>query len=466
MTAPTPPWCGGICPKPGSPKLARSILLATFAWVWRQCRHCLPELCLIKSVIYLSQGAAICRRWTASANRAESEACRKMLRVTAVKSPTANPKPTPARRPTGGTTEPARSSRRRWLGDNTVTQLRDWATGVVYLLSELPGAVSVIGRSRDADLRLGDPSDSETGVSRHHARLTRVGRQWRLDDLSSKNGVRLFGERVTSFVLEPGMEMRIGPHVLIAENPTLADLHAYLARLLGWEAKTRSTANLGIRVLRAAALSGKPVQLIGDEDLLAVARQIHRRMRGAQAPFVLCATDERGEDAIFRITATHADPHRAVELAVGGTVCIRAGSHLSVEALLAAAADPRAQAQVIICAKRASTQTKNPSPEPPRPPRYSIEVPDLNARSEVDVHRIVAECAVDSILELGAELELTHFTAKDREWVAAHATSFAELEGAILRLVARSHAGNVSRAASQLGVSRAALGNWFKRWSL
>lgn len=461
MKAPRPPWCGGICPEPGYPTLARSILVATFAWIWRQCRHCLPELCPIRSVIHPSQGAAICRGWTASAKRAKLEECRMVLHVTVVKSPSTNPKPTPAQRPTGGTTAPAWSGCRRWLYDTTVTQLRDWVTGVVYRLPEPPVAELEIGRSRDAGLQLGDPSDPTGGVSRRHARLTRVGRQWRIDDLHSKNGVKVSNARVTGVLLEPGMEICIGNHTLIAENPTLADLHAYLARLLGWDAETGSTVNLGIRALRAATLDRKPVHLVGDEDLLAVARQIHRRMRGAQAPFVLCASDAREEDAIFRITAMHPDPGRALELAAGGTVCIRAGSHLGVEALLKALADPRAQAQVIICAKRASKPARNPLQEPSSD---SIEVPNLSARSEVDRHRIVVESAVDSISELGAEL--TNFTARDREWVAAHATSFSEIEGATLRLVARSHAGNVSRAAPLLGISHVALRSWFRRWNL
>ncbi|HTM23283.1 MAG TPA: FHA domain-containing protein, partial [Kofleriaceae bacterium] len=53
----------------------------------------------------------------------------------------------------------------------------------------LPQSGSVtLGRAEDNDIRLDDPS-----VSRHHARLT-VGPPLRLEDLGSRNGVRVRGQ--------------------------------------------------------------------------------------------------------------------------------------------------------------------------------------------------------------------------------------------------------------------------------
>jgi pSer/pThr/pTyr-binding forkhead associated (FHA) protein len=49
----------------------------------------------------------------------------------------------------------------------------------------------IIGRTFGntvADIDLGPYGGAEVGISRHHARLTRQGRRWLIDDLSSLNG--------------------------------------------------------------------------------------------------------------------------------------------------------------------------------------------------------------------------------------------------------------------------------------
>ncbi|GAB4371497.1 MAG: hypothetical protein Kow00128_19440 [Deltaproteobacteria bacterium] len=63
-----------------------------------------------------------------------------------------------------------------------------------------------IGRGREADLLLTDPS-----VSRLHARIFRVGGQYFLAD-KSKNGTYVNDRRVRQLLLEPGMIFRIGPY--------------------------------------------------------------------------------------------------------------------------------------------------------------------------------------------------------------------------------------------------------------
>ncbi len=63
-----------------------------------------------------------------------------------------------------------------------------------------------IGRSKEADLLLPDPS-----VSRLHARIFRVGDQYFLSD-NSKNGTFVEGKRISQVQLEGGVSFRIGPY--------------------------------------------------------------------------------------------------------------------------------------------------------------------------------------------------------------------------------------------------------------
>ena len=63
-----------------------------------------------------------------------------------------------------------------------------------------------IGRGKEADLQLPDPS-----VSRRHARIFRVGEQYFLSD-NSKNGTFHEGKRITQLLLSGGQTFQIGPY--------------------------------------------------------------------------------------------------------------------------------------------------------------------------------------------------------------------------------------------------------------
>jgi DNA-binding winged helix-turn-helix (wHTH) protein len=69
----------------------------------------------------------------------------------------------------------------------------------------------VIGREPGVSIRLDSPK-----VSRHHARVTASGRAVSIEDLGSKNGTFVRGERIDSpQVLASGDEVQIGPVKLI-----------------------------------------------------------------------------------------------------------------------------------------------------------------------------------------------------------------------------------------------------------
>jgi hypothetical protein len=63
----------------------------------------------------------------------------------------------------------------------------------------------VIGRSRDADIRVEDPN-----VSRRHAEVQQEGATWWIVDLDSTNGVEVAGKRVKRLKLEDGTRFVIG----------------------------------------------------------------------------------------------------------------------------------------------------------------------------------------------------------------------------------------------------------------
>lgn len=68
----------------------------------------------------------------------------------------------------------------------------------------------LLGRDADVKITLRSP-----GVSRHHARIVIAGTSATLEDLGSKNGTHLRGQRVTAPVqLADGDEIRIGAFVL------------------------------------------------------------------------------------------------------------------------------------------------------------------------------------------------------------------------------------------------------------
>jgi LysM repeat protein len=69
--------------------------------------------------------------------------------------------------------------------------------------------VITIGRSPDNDIFVDDAE-----VSRHHARLTRQGNNWVLEDLGSRNGTFVNGQRISGPVmLTPGAQVDFGPDV-------------------------------------------------------------------------------------------------------------------------------------------------------------------------------------------------------------------------------------------------------------
>lgn len=75
------------------------------------------------------------------------------------------------------------------------------------------GDTQTVGRGPGADVRLED-----RGASRRHARLARVGDRWVVEDLGSKNGLRVNGRRCRRpRALRPGDEVTVGGTRLVLD---------------------------------------------------------------------------------------------------------------------------------------------------------------------------------------------------------------------------------------------------------
>ena len=64
---------------------------------------------------------------------------------------------------------------------------------------------TVIGRSRECDLQIEDPS-----ASRRHAELRQEGTAYWIVDLDSTNGIEVNGRRITRAKLDPGDIVTVG----------------------------------------------------------------------------------------------------------------------------------------------------------------------------------------------------------------------------------------------------------------
>jgi len=82
--------------------------------------------------------------------------------------------------------------------------LTDATVGVVHL----DGSPLLVGRGSDCGLICRD-----SALSRHHARLSRVGSVWRLEDLDSANGTTVDGRNVSTVDLTPGNTITLGGRI-------------------------------------------------------------------------------------------------------------------------------------------------------------------------------------------------------------------------------------------------------------
>jgi hypothetical protein len=272
---------------------------------------------------------------------------------------------------------------------------------------------------------------------------------------NSKNGMKLDGVRTPEGVLEPGTELMIAKVLLIAESARLAALRGFLGRILGWKSARNLAVDVALRSVRMAASSRTHLVLCGDDDLMSVARSLHRRFHDPDQPFVVCDPRRKRTDENVRSAQNFEKGMPALAAAARGTLCV--WSHklpTDYDDVKAALSAPDTRVHLVVCSRDAAS-AKAFGAEP-------ITIPPLATRAD-EVPRVVAEYALDAAAELG--ISHAAFTRADHDWVVAHeAATLPEIEKATSRLLALRHEnGNVTRAAARLGMARMSLHKWIGR---
>ena len=342
--------------------------------------------------------------------------------------------------------DPAASSA---FGDDEVIQLREWGTKRVCQLSHRLVQDGTIETSTTCSLHV-----AEVGISPKHIELIHERDQWRIQAMERTVCLRQDGEPRQSFILTPGVEVGIGRTTLIAESRRSMALREFCSRVLGWGASRMRAVEHALRALRFAAASRSKLVLHGEEELVPLAYALHRRVLGADAPFVVCDSRRGDLPASVRSPASRRSAMAAFELAAGGSLCVQSRSlPPDLPELLKSFYEPDHRVQLIVCTQRHGRDEILGG-------LMAIEVPPIGAR-ETELSRIVHAYAEDAIAALNAAA--SSFSDDDHRWVMQDARSLSKIEKATLRVVALNVTDSVSQAARLLGMAQVSLSRWLDR---
>lgn len=318
--------------------------------------------------------------------------------------------------------------------DDEPMQFREWGTTKVYPLPSPYSGDRTMGSSPDSWLQLQDPHQF---VSRNHALLRYVNQRWSIVDAGSKNGLWIDGHRSSAAELASGIEVGLGRVRLIVESPRTVMQRDLLARLLGWAPDRQVVIDRALRQLRGYVANEMPLWLTGDDDLVAIARLIHRTFIG-ECPFVVARLDD---------TTSRLGPARAA--ARGGTLCLRSEKPIrDLPLVRALALDHQSTTRLVICARSAAHV-------------LPIEIPALATRTD-EIPRIIDAYAQDAIAKLGAHT--ASYTNVDCNSIASwNIETLADIEESVLRMIAIREFGGVTGAAPHLGVTHSSLSRWLAR---
>jgi len=240
-----------------------------------------------------------------------------------------------------------------------------------------------------------------------------------------------------------------------ADDVTVRDreLRAFCRRLLGWSEARAALIDGAVDDLLVAVARGTPIALRGTSDLVPVAYALHRRILGAERPFVVCDHRRRDGDGSVRAPPSRPTCALALEAAMGGSLCLRSDRLPSdFDRLRRSLREGSSAATVFVCL-HGNNRVRDLFCRP-------LEVPPLWARAP-EADRLLQE-ALD---EAAAELRTAspQIPRPLRQAVLDRIASFAELEKTALRVVALASARNLTHAAARLGMAPVSLTRWLRR---
>jgi len=336
---------------------------------------------------------------------------------------------------------------------DVVIGLREWGAGRVFSL-RAPQHPREAATEDIAALQL---TRGELTATADRMEIVFESPSWRIKDWSGLANLKQDGRPTREVSLMPGTEVTIAGRTFVAESPRSIALRNFCSRLLGWSDDRIAVVDHALRAIRLASAGRAPLILTGSGDLVPVAHAIHRYSLGERVPFVV--SDPRRMDtlATVRSPANYASCVEALRKACGGTLCVRAGRlPRDFGEGLVVFREPGNSAQLMICARRT-----------PLPNAAQIDIPPLESRHS-DLPRIVSEYIEDAAHALRAPDDCLN--AQDIKWILDHSAFGAELtlsdiEKAALRGVALKLTGDLSKAASLLGMARISLERWIGRRS-
>jgi hypothetical protein len=302
----------------------------------------------------------------------------------------------------------------------------------------------LVGTSSECEIQL---PGSAGNISERHALLLRNGMWWLALALGDSPNLLVDGDPQAAVQLVPGTELEIGDLSLVAESLGSIALRSFLQKLLG----SSVAADHALRQLRLAQTAQTQVILRGQEALLPIARELHRRVYGAARPFVVhrelpsVVRGPLGLDAPRFVDVT-----AAMEAARGGTLCLL-GSCLPRDypRLCQAYADSSGtQTQVVVCDDAGLLSLGDPA---------AIAVPSLASRPD-ELLSLVFELGAEAMRDRGLE---EPFRLEEAVAVLRHDThSFMGICEATRRVAAMRKTGSLFAAARLLQVDARALRRW------
>lgn len=321
-------------------------------------------------------------------------------------------------------------------------RMREWSSDRVYPVKPKDASTDT---GANCQIRI-------SGSMSLRARLTSQGQWW----IEAQGSEPLWadGEPQTTFPVVPGMEIRVGAKLLVVESQREIDLRGYCQRLLGWGPDRQHAVDHALRSLRLARTRRAALMLQGDGDLVLIAHGLHRRVLGADAPFIVCDPRRTRTEASVRSPPNIPSAEAAVAAAAGGSVCVLhrrlPRDFWSVQSRLS---DPTCDSQLYVCTENYIRAVAITGILP-------VEIPPLRLR-ETELPRVIEEYAAEAISAFDASPDC--LTEEDRLWVHRYAQSLIDVEKATSRIVALRSTDTPSQAAALLGMASVSLSRWLAR---